>query len=531
MTDTTASGPDLEPRDKEPRAGLGGLLRQAAQDSPDAVFLEDGSATTVTFGAAWRHVSRSIEALRARGLAAGDRIGILLPNDVRWPLTWLAVTGGGFVAVPINCSYETGDVRHVLDDAQVAAMVTDVDLVSKVSGAGAAHPPVIVSARSLFALEETVGSTDAVEVTEDSSSLANLQYTSGTSGMPKACMLTHGYWLEVGRAMSNAFELTSADRLITAQPFSYIDPMWMTVMSLQHRIPLVVLPRFSASRFWDDVRRYRATVLYVLGSMPQLLLGQPATGHDTDNDVRLVLCSAIPAAVHADLEARWNAPWREAYGLTESGLNILAPLDDPRSVGQGLLGVPAPGWRVRVVDSTGADVADGQQGELLLAGPSLMLGYWNRPEATAAVLREGWFHTGDLAIRREDGWLRLVGRLKDSVRRGGENIAASEVEEIIRELDFVSDCAVVGVDDELFGQEVKVHVEVPVGTVTEELAVLVQDHARARLAPFKVPRYVDIWRSLPRTPSERIAKHKIAQHPSDQLVATVDLGQRGRRTS
>lgn len=528
MTETTPTNPEAGTSP----TGLGGLLRAAAEDAPDLLFLEDTEGATASFGDAWSKVANAIEVLRAQGLEVGARVGICLPNDVRWPLAWLSVVSAGFVAVPINRNYESGDIRHVLDDAGVSAVITDAHLVEKVTGAKTAGPPVIMMTEML--LQPGARSDSAVgdiDVVTDGALLANLQYTSGTSGMPKACILTHGYWSEVARAMGEAFGLTSADRLITAQPFSYIDPMWMVTMALQHRIPLVVLPRFSASTFWSDVRRYRATVLYLLGSMPQLLLRQARTPWDTHNDVRMVLCSAIPAAVHADLEARWDAPWREVYGLTESGLNILAPLDDPRSVGQGLLGVPAPGWSARVVDSFGGEVPAGEAGELLVAGPSLMQGYWNRPDATAAVLQDGWFHTGDLAVRREDGWLKLIGRLKDSVRRGGENIAASEVEEVIRELDFVADCAVVGVDDELFGQEVKVHVEVPTGPVTTELAQRVQDHAAARLAPFKVPRYVDVWRSLPRTPSERIAKHKIAQHPPDQLVVAVDLGQRGRRKS
>ncbi|MEU9886354.1 AMP-binding protein [Sphaerisporangium sp. NPDC051011] len=509
---------------------VGGLVQRAADEFGERTFLEDAQGA-VTYLAAAEIVARGASCLRTYGIAVGARVGICLPNGVDWPLAWLSVLGAGLTAVPINRSYEARDIEHVVQDSDLIAVITSDEFAPKFEGSAADTQSIQVIPINDVLEHEPVDAFNPPRPAIDGSTLANLQYTSGTSGLPKACMLTHSYWIEVGRAMGEMVGLTEGDRLLTAQPFSYMDPMWHVTMSLQYGAPLVILPRFSASTFWADVRRHGTTVLYVLGSMPQLLFGQPPSDQDQDNDVRLVLCSAIPAAIHRQLEERWQAPWREAYGLTESGLNIAAPLDDERSVGLGLLGVPTPGWKVRVVDENLRDVPPDSPGELLVSGPSLMRGYWRRPEATEAALRDGWFRTGDLAVMREDGWIRLVGRIKDSIRRGGENIAAVEVEETIRELPFVRDCAVVGVDDNLFGQEVKAHVEITEPGDPHELASRVAEHAGARLARFKIPRYVDFWTSLPRTPSERIAKHRIPQHPAREFLASVDLGQQGSKKS
>ncbi|MBB4704579.1 class I adenylate-forming enzyme family protein [Sphaerisporangium siamense] len=514
---------------------LGRLLRRAAAQFGNKIFVEDGAGRAISFTEAAHRVQVGVASLREAGLVAGDRVGICLPNDISWPLVWLSVVSGGYVAVPINRSYQAADIGHILDDAQISAVVTSSDSAHKFTDLQPRDDQVrLLMADELFEPAAPGGDTEPRDLGEldtvsEDSALANLQFTSGTSGLPKACMLTHSYWLKLGVAMGRCFELTHKDRVLTAQPFSYIDGQWEAAMCLEYGATLIVLPRFSASTFWADVRRYRATVLYVLGSMPQLLFQQPATETDRANDVRLVLCSAIPVALHHKLESRWDAPWREVYGLTESGLNITAPIDDERSVGQGYIGLPAPNCEARIVDPSGRDAAPGEPGELLVRGPTLMTGYWRRPEATAAALKDGWFHTGDLCVREENGWFRLVGRLKDMVRRGGENIAAAEVEAVICELPFVRACAVVGVADELFGEEVMACIEVGDAEALPSLAREVEQHTRQQLAIFKVPRYVEFWRSLPRTPSERIAKTKIADYDHGERLLAVDFGQQGKK--
>jgi acyl-coenzyme A synthetase/AMP-(fatty) acid ligase len=216
--------------------------------------------------------------------------------------------------------------------------------------------------------------------------------------------------------------------------------------------------------------------------------------------------------------------------MTETGVDLVTYAEDVDTVGSGVLGRPVPSKQVRVVDENGDDVADGEAGELITSGRPMMLGYWNRPDATAETIRDGWLHTGDLAVRDADGDIRLVGRLKDMVRRGGENISAVEVEQVLMRSDDVTECAVVAVPDDLFGEEVKAFVQLAQGVPADRnTAHRLVEHARARLARFKVPRYVEFVDTFPKTPSERIAKAVLKDRSTSPSGETYDLQQ--ERTS
>ena len=244
--------------------------------------------------------------------------------------------------------------------------------------------------------------------------------------------------------------------------------------------------------------------------MPTLLYKQQPSELDRENDVRLVMCSGIPPKLHSTLEERWGAPWREAYGLTETGIDIRVPVENTETVGSGVIGWTVPSKTAKVLGEDGSEVGRGEVGELVITGRPMMRGYWNRPEANEEVLKDGWFYTGDLVSQREDGAFQLVGRLKDMVRRGGENISSAEVENVANEHPQVLSSAVVAVQDDLWGEEVKLIVQ-PRTRIqdsrqfAEELYVFIKDN----LAKFKVPSYISFVDEFPLTPSERIAKAKI----------------------
>ncbi|MFC6064019.1 AMP-binding protein [Streptomyces ochraceiscleroticus] len=522
------------------------LLSQRAQDSPDREFLRFGE---------WSWSFAEIDAWSSRlahrlieldGVQPGDRVAIMLPNVVHWPVVWLAALKAGAVAVPINSSYQRGDLAFVLRDSGARVAFTDSErsgLIADVlatEGGLAGFRVVDVADDGSEPFPET-----APAVPVDAGTLANLQYTSGTTGFPKACMLTHDYWVRLGWVCAAATGLGTEDVLLTAQPFSYMDPQWNTALALTVGAPLVVLPRFSASTFMADVRRHRATFFYVLGSMPTLLFKQPPVPEDRDNDVRQVFCSGIPVGLHAQLEERWGAPWREIYGMTESGVDLFSPFADAGAVGSGSLGQPVPTKQVRVVDSAGDEVPAGEPGELVISGKPMMNGYWNRPEDTARVLRSGgppgnegvaagggWLHTGDVVVRRPDHGIQLVGRIKDMVRRGGENVASVEVEAALERDDVVVAAAVVAEPDETLGEEVKAFVQpaagVPWNRATAEEIV---ERAGKELARFKVPRYIEFVADFPRTPSERISKAALKARAVDEPGVTYDLGARRRKTA
>jgi crotonobetaine/carnitine-CoA ligase len=269
-----------------------------------------------------------------------------------------------------------------------------------------------------------------------------------------------------------------------------------------------------------DVARFGVTVFYCLATMPVLLLRQPPTADDRTHRLRRVWCSAIPPDLHAALERRWGVPWNEVFGMTETGLNV-GVLDDEHDelVGTGSLGRVLAHCEGRVVDADGVDVADGENGQLLLRGLG-MDGYVDDPEATAAFFADGWAHTGDLVVRDPAGRLTLRGRHKDMIRRAGENVAAAEVETTLVTHPAVLECAVLGAPDDMAGEELRaVVVTTADGSPTaRELHSYVAD----RLARFKVPRYWEFRDALPHTPSERVAKHRIGP-PNGDLI---DLSRR-----
>ncbi|MFF0384171.1 AMP-binding protein [Streptomyces sp. NPDC004286] len=507
-------------------ATLTGLLAERAQRSPDREFLRFGDESW-TFAEidAWtsRLAHRLIE---VDGVQPGDRVAIMLPNIVHWPVVWLSALKAGAVAVPVNSSYKRTDLSFLLRDSGARVVFTDHEragLLEEVTDTDLAGLRVVDVASDGSAPFPTTAPT----VRSTAGTLANLQYTSGTTGFPKACMLTHDYWVRLGWTCAAVTGLGSDDVLLTAQPFSYMDPQWNTALALTIGAPLVVLPRFSASGFFADVRRHRATFCYVLGAMPTLLFKQPPHPDDLDNHLRLVLCSGIPVKIHAQLEERWGAPWREIYGMTETGVDLSGSADDASSVGSGSLGLPVPTKQVRVVDPQGADLPDGEPGELIVSGRPMMLGYWNRPEDTARVLRDGWLHTGDVVVRRPDGGLRLVGRIKDMVRRGGENIASAEVEAALESDEEVVAAAVVAEPDETLGEEVKAYVQLSAGVRADRTtAARLVDRAGRQLARFKVPRYIRFVTDFPRTPSERISKPALQARAADEPGVTFDLGTR-----
>ncbi|QSR24901.1 AMP-dependent synthetase [Nocardioides aromaticivorans] len=511
-------------------ATLTALLAQRVADSGDAEFLrfEDRSWSFREIDVWTSQLAHRL--IRVEGIEPGDRVAVMLPNVVQWPVFWLAALKAGAVVVPINSAYQRADLEFVLTDSGARVVVTDGDhlaLVRDVLDGNAVLAGVRVVDVAEDGAESFPATAPDVEAAPDT--LANLQYTSGTTGFPKACMLTHGYWVRNGWLCAAAAGLHTEDVLLTAQPFSYMDPLWNVAAALTVGAPLVVLPRFSASGFFADVRRHRVTFFYVLGSMPTLLFKQPPDPRDRDNDLRLVWCSGIPAALHADLEARWGAPWRELYGMTESGFDLVSSLDDTATVGTGSVGTPVPTKQVRVVDADGVEVPDGEPGELTVRGLPMMLGYWNRPEETARVLRDGWLHTGDVVVRGPEGGIRIVGRIKDMVRRGGENVASVEVEAAIERDPAVVGAAVVPEPDEILGEEVKVFIQLADGVPADrETAETIIERAGGQLARFKVPRYVEFVDEFPRTPSERVSKPTLKERAAASPGVVHDLRPGGR---
>lgn len=510
---------------------LGALLDDAAGAAPDQPLLIYEGAS-MTFRQLRDRVNRLANVLISLGVRHGDRVSVMLPNGFDFPSAWLAIARIGAVMVPTNIGYQAHDLSYVLRDSGAVALLIDSTCLPVLE----AVRPGLPDLRHVLAAGERVAGYDylddriaaaspeppAVEAGPDD--LANIQYTSGTTGFPKGCMLTHRYWLTLAHVATHYYQFVPQDVFLTAQPFYYMDPQWNLVLCLMHRCPLVIMHRFSPSRFWQTVRDNGVTFFYVLGTMPFFLMKLPEDPvMERGHKVRLIACSGIHPAYHAEFERRWGAPWREVFGMTESGVDLVVPVDDAGSVGSGAMGKPTFARQARAVDHAMSDVPDGSPGELVLRGEGLMLGYWNNPEATAEAMRGGWLHTGDLVTRDPQGYYHWVGRLKDMIRRAGENISTAEVEGVLVRHPKVRLAAAVPVPDDLRGEEVKVYIvlqpgETPETAPPEDLL----SFARAQLAKFKVPRYIEYVDDLPRTPSERVEKHRLIAARPDLREGSYD---------
>ncbi|MFI7450674.1 AMP-binding protein [Nonomuraea sp. NPDC049714] len=491
------------------------LLRHAAREYGDREFLRFPEVS-LSFAEVDAESDRLAGALVARGVRPGDRVAIMMENVPGWPLSWLAILKAGAITVPVNVRYRAADLEHVLRDSGAVATLTTEQHTAHVPGPAytldtLADPGVDALTRP--ALDTLAGAATVPDISPGADDVANFQYTSGTTGFPKACMLTHAYWLRTAQVVADQIRLRDDDVMMIAQAYSYMDPQWTTILCLIGGIPQVVLPRFSASGFWPAAREHGATLTYVLGTMPLLLHKQPPHPLDRDNRMRLVLCSGIAPGLHRAFEERWGAPWRELYGSTESGTDLIAAPEAGDTVGTGAMGLPPPGKEVRVEEETG---------EILVRGVPMMKGYWNHPEATAHAFRGGWYHTGDLGLQDAHGYIHHHGRIKDTVRRGGENISCAEVERVLGEHPAVLNCALVPIPDELFGELPKAFIQLNAGyEAGRDTAMSVIEHARGRLARFKIPAYVEFVDGFTLTPSARVEKRHLLPPGRDQRAGAI----------
>ena len=515
----TSPIPDGRPADMPggdpPSQDLIEWVRDACHQDPDvpALIFEDG--VSVSRARLWAEVESFAGYLSSR-IAPGDRVAVMMPNRAEFMIAWLAVAACRGILVALNPAARSYDAGHVLRDSSARIAVIDGAHAALFAGL---QPDCPELAEIIVAADGEPGGLSAYtgpglpqRPDEARGDLTNIFYTSGTTGPPKGCAVGHDYWIRFAELMAELYSFTAADRMICCLQFFYNDPPWMLLLALKGGTSMVAMRRFSVSRYWRVVRDLDVTVLFGIASTASLLLKAPASEDDKRHQVRLSIQVGIPAPLHQDLADRWGVPWVEAYGLTETGVIVSMPVGQAgQMIGSGSIGVPCPGAEVRILNPDGTEAPDGQPGEIAVRAPGLMRGYLNKPRETAETFRGGWLHTGDLGRRDAAGYLYFAGRIKDVIRRAGENIAAAEVENVIRSHPGVLEVAAVPVPDDLLGEEVKVHIHLADGHSQQSLppAELIAFSAE-RLARYKVPRYVEYRAAeFDRTPSMRVKKENL----------------------
>ncbi len=523
--------PDLE------RFDLGSFLDEQAAPRAEQPFLlfED---RVLRYGELAALSRRAANGCRSLGVGQGDRVCLLLPNCPEFVLAWFGLARLGAIAVPINTDFGPDETGYILEHCAPRAAVTTPGLLPTLQAAGRPSGMlgelVLVGGRApddgaqAIPFEQVLAAGDDSSAARHGSDPATLIYTSGTTGRPKAVIQTHRTYVLTGQAFPWWLGLTEQDRLLTSLPLFHINAQaYSTMGALGTGASLALLPRFSASRFWDDVRRHQASQANVIGAMLLILAKQPPRADDRDHSLRLIYSApALPEDVRSDLEERFGLRIVFGYAMSESTFGTIEPLDGPRAPGS--MGRPRQHpdptivHRHAIVDEAGQTVPPEQVGEIVLAGPAVTPGYFRDDARTAEALRGGWLYTGDLARRDQDDNYFFVDRKKDVIRRRGENISSVEVEQVLAGHPAVLEVAVIGVPSELSDEEVVAYVTLRPDAAAEPDNLFAW--CAERLARFKVPSRYELRGELPRTATQRIAKHVLkaeARANLTPLEATV----------
>lgn len=514
--DLAPSGPHEEALQ---HANLGELLESSLAEYGDRPFLNffeiDRRVSLREFD---RDTSRLAAFLQARGVGLGTSVAIVSPNVPAFPIAWFALLRIGAVMVPVNPRYTEDEMRFVLGDCNASFVLSDraqAEVVER-AAAGLVHPsriaywadaqlePLVIAGRQHVLPDAEALRRVPVQLDDP----AGIHYTSGTTGFPKGCVLTHRSWL-VGTGSKRQFAPVELSRILTDAPFFYIDAPSETILALRHGAEQHVANRPSLSKFVRWIVDFDIDYAEVWEALSERII-------DPESEERLRARGRTLYATtfglrkgQRELERRLNARIRECFGMTEVGLAMAQSFASEHEVDSGSCGKATPHRETRVVNpDTEQDVAANEVGELWVRGPGLMLRYHNRPDANRESFRPGgWFRTGDLVRRDEQGSHFIVGRVKDMIRRSHENIAANEVESVISRLESVDAVAVVGVPDDFRGEEVKAFVVLKGGGNERRITprALREQSARS-LAPFKVPRYWEFLAELPMTPSGKVRK-------------------------
>ena len=490
----------------------GTMLRRAQLNPERLAMIFEGQETR--YAELADRVRRQAGMLREAGVCVGDRVGYLGFNHPALLETMFAAQALGAIFVPLNFRLTAEELTFIINDAGIHSLVVD-DSLRKVIEPAREN----LCCRHFFASESPAdgwrhlaSERDAAEplgqpVSSDLHDVAIIMYTSGTTGLPKGAMLTHGniMWNNINAML--AFGGDRDDVVITAAPLFHIGGLnVMTISSFHTGSTLVLMRGFDAGQVLENIQRYKVTHMFGAPAM-YLFMSQHPQFADTDlESIKTVICGAAPVPESLiELYGARGVPFCQGYGLTETS-PFSAFLTPEWAVSKlGSAGQPPLYSDTRIVDDNNREVAPGERGEICLRGPNIMKGYWNRPDATAeAIDKEGWFHSGDVGYVDEDGFLFICDRLKDMVISGGENVYPAEVESVLYKHESIAEVAVLGLPDEKWGEAVTAVVALHEGEslTLEELRAF----AEPFLAKYKLPLRLHLVDALPRNPAGKVLK-------------------------
>jgi len=505
MTDPTPDG----------ALNLRHLLELQVSSRPDTVFLfSESDGRQFTYTEFNRAVNRAANLLASHGIKKGDVVSLLLPNSAEYIIAYFACWKLGALAGPVNSLLKSQEMAYVISNSDAKALLVHSEFQPAIDSIKNQLPEL----KSIVVFENegvaTSGFFESLpDTTLDREDEAIIIYTSGTTGKAKGCLLTHGNLIANARQISQWLSFTERDRLLSVMPLFHMNAVSVTTMAaLYAGGSTVVSPRFSASRFWEIVSQYQVTSFGSVATMLSMLLSRYADGVPAGlrtDQLRFAMCGSapVPAEVIKRFEETFHCLVIEGYGLSESTCrSTFNPPDERRRPGS--CGMPI-GNEMKVVDDAGVEVPDGTLGEIVLRGPNILKGYYKDEQATAVAFHNGWFHTGDIGYRDEDGFFYIVDRKSDMIIRGGENIYPREIDEVLYQHPAVTAAATIGVPDQLYGEEVAAFVVLKDATKVSADDLIA--FCRERLADYKCPKTIRLVKEIPKGPTGKLLKRELAR--------------------
>jgi crotonobetaine/carnitine-CoA ligase len=493
------------------------LLRQAKR-IPEKPLVSAGE-TTLTYAQACDTAARAAAALQAAGIKTGERVALICSNRMEFLQALLGCAWLGAVLVPINVASRGPQLQHILSNSGARLLI--------IEGAYAANLAMLdasaLAVETIWSIDAAasirMGNIEAVAMTRAENGIspaplrpgdtAMILYTSGTTGPSKGVCCPHGqyFWWAVNTAA--LLELQTDDVLCTSLPLFHTNALNTFYQAILIGGSVRFEKRFSASGFYSALSRHGATVTYLLGAMVPILLSRPVSAEEKDHAARVALAPGVPAQFHAEFTRRTGIRLLDGWGSTETNFVLGTTVDRQRP---GTMGPVFEGFQARVVDEEDNEVADGSPGELVVRADdpfAFATGYFGAPEKTVEAWRNLWFHTGDRVIREADGYFRFIDRLKDAIRRRGENISSFEVEQVLLSHPCVANAAAFPVRSQLAEDEVMAAIILHPGKALTAPELI--EFCKPRLPYFAVPRYLEFMAELPMTENGKVQKYKLRE--------------------
>ena len=495
---------------------LGTLLERKATENeskPYLYFLDK----EISYKDIDADANRMANAFTKLGITKGDHVAIMLPNCPEYLYCWFGLAKLGAVTVTINTQFKGESLKYLVEASDSQLVVVAPDFLSQYDEIA---PKIKGVRRVVFDTTKQVGNNESLDTlfrespttpALDVSPIEDIEpliitFTSGTTGLPKLVRNSHRAYITAAQDLVSYTELSSKDRIYSSLPLYHVNPqVYCVLAALVASASVIVAPRFSASRFWDDVRKYQATAFSYVGAVLPILLTQPENPDDKDVPARKCFGGGAPKEVYEKVSQRFGIEVLEMYGMSETG--TWNTINRPGRGRAGTTGELREGFEVRIFDDRDNELPSGEIGEIVVrpTKPFIMFdGYYKSPEETMNCSANWWFHTGDLGKVDVDGYYYFCGRKKESIRRGGENIPPYEIEKEINEHPAVAESAAFGITDPIMGEEIKVAIVLRPGQkVTHEEIIA---WCEPRLPKFMLPHYIEFMENLPKSASEKVQK-------------------------